>query len=290
MTDYGHSAERWAGPVDAVDTPVAPRPWSARRTVTLGMPQLDGCGLSETWLQKTCADVHWRGLSHSLGRPSERWFDASGGRVYAAFALIRMRAARLDHAQEGQALGIRSRLASVGRSQAWSRHLLATAGGGIGELEMLSVFVGRGEDGSNRSVRRVPMRDQGAPAPAAAQALAERARAWRAQAAHAVLPDAPEPMRFKPCPRSDFNGAGLVYFASFTAWADRALFGWGLVGAADHVVERECLFLGNLDIGYTAEVCWRGLSEVDGRRCLEVLVHSPSDGRLLAVVRTTLAG
>ena len=268
---------------------LSPKPWTAGGSVLLGMPQLDACGLSETWLQKTCGERHWRGLADTLGVPAEAWRDADGKRVYAAFGIVRLLSARLDSALEGQRLNITSRLAPVGRSQAWSRHRAAVDGGTVGMLEMLSVFIGRGEDGSNRSVRRVPMRAPGQPAgPAPARALAEHARAWRARVASTppALPGAPAGQRFLPCPRGDFNGAGLVYFASFTAWADRALFGWGLLGPADRVVERECLYLGNLDLGHEVEVSLAGhVPAADRRRCIEVTIRCPRHDRVLARMR-----
>jgi len=43
------------------------RPWKARSSVILGMSRLDGCGLSESWIQKTCGEVHWRGLAVNQG-------------------------------------------------------------------------------------------------------------------------------------------------------------------------------------------------------------------------------
>jgi probable biosynthetic protein (TIGR04099 family) len=264
-------------------TPGRPPPWTARGPVVLGMPQLDACGLSETWLQKTCGERHWRGLADTLGLPAQRWQDGEGKRVYAAFAIVRLLSARLDLAKEGQRLHIGSRLAPVGRSQAWSHHRLTANGEPIGELEMLSVFVGRGEDGSNRSVHRVSMRAAGQPPePAPARRLAEYARAWRGQIAGAAAAANPSTtLRFLPCPRGDFNGAGLVYFASFTAWADRALFGWGLLGPADRVVERECLYLANLDLGHEVAVSLAGRSE----RGFEVAIRCPIHDRTLAVIR-----
>lgn len=262
--------------------------FSTSTTVTLGMPQLGGCGLSESWLQKTCGEIHWRGLARSLGRPAEEWTDAVGQRVYAAFGLVRLSQGRLDHAREGQQLELHSRMAPVGRSQAWSQHRLHTADGPIGTLEMLSVFVGRGEDGSNRSVRRVPMRDAAGETSPEALALADQARALRLGTAAADWRTDGEALTYLPCPRSDFNGAGLVYFPSFTAWSDRALFGWGRLSATDRVVARECLFMGNQDIGRPVELLWCGETESTAGRRLEVQVRCPEHRRLLAVVRTTV--
>lgn len=266
-----------------------PDGFTASTEITLGMPQLDGCGLSESWLQKTCGEIHWRGLADSLGRPAEQWTDAAGQRVYAAFGLVRLHEGRLDSAREGQALQLHSRLEAVGRSQAWSRHRLQTPDGNIGSLEMLSVFVGRGDDGSNRSVRRVPMREQGRQTWPDAQALADQARALRVRTSAAAWRTDGPALTFMPCPRGDFNGAGLVYFPSFTVWSDRALFGWGRLAPTDRVTARECLFLGNQDMGQPVEVVWCGETVTAGGRCLEVQLRCPTHRRLLALVRTTTA-
>lgn len=267
------------------------RPWTARTSVTLGMPQLDGCGLSETWLQKTCGEVHWRGLAARLGRPAEQWIDSTGQRVYAAFGIVRLQWLRLGVAQEGKRLRLESQLSPLGRSQAWSRHRLSIDADAIGQLEMLSIFVGRGEDGSNRSVRRVAMSHQAThTVPAAARKLADRARDWRTAAASAYIDPAVPPysLRFMPCPRGDFNGAGLIYFATFTAWADWALFSWKLLSVQDRVIERECLFLGNLDVGNEVEIVLHSSIATSTELSLEVDIRCKQYGRLLARVRTIL--
>jgi len=262
--------------------------FTASSDVTLGMPQLDGCGLSESWLQKTCGEIHWRGLAESLGRPAEEWADAAGQRVYAAFGLVRLSQGRLELAREGQCLQLQSCMAPVGRSQAWSQHRLQAADGHLGTLEMLSVFVGRGDDGSNRSVRRVAMREPGRETSPEARALVDHARALRLHRSAAAWRTGGPVLAFMPCPRGDFNGAGLVYFPSFTVWSDRALFSWGRLAATDRVTGRECLFLGNQDIGQPVEVLWCGETATSEGHCMEVQVRCPTHRRVLAVVRTTV--
>lgn len=218
-----------------------------------GMPELNACGLSEAWLQKSCGSQHWMGLSQALGQPSDRWADTQGRRVYAAFGWLRMREARLDLAHEGQALRLNSHLRWLGRSHAWSHHRLATGDKALAELDMLSVFVSRHSAGDNHSVRRadMPAAVVDEPAPETS-ALLGQLRQWR-QASETRAPPALS-WRTTPCPRSDFNGAGLLYFPSFTTLTDRALWHWGLLGAQERVVGRESLFLGNIALGESVEV------------------------------------
>jgi len=266
----------------------SPHPKS-NRTFKLGMPQLDASGLSEAWLQKTCGEIHWAGLADELSMPSERWTDSSGRRVYAAFGLLRLQSAHLPAAREGATLEISSQLAPVGRSQAWSQHRLRTAQGAIGVLEMLSVFVCRESEGSNRSVRRVLMRAGSQSPPPNAQQLVDVARARRDQMVPAPASNSHfRPLQLLPCPRSDYNGAGLIYFPSYTAWCDRALFGWGLLGAPDTVEERECLFLGNLDIGNQVEILLQNVMNKESRREVEVHIRCAAQARVLAVIRSKI--
>ncbi len=262
------------------------------------MPQLDACGLSETWLQKTCGARHWRGLEAAVGLPAERWVDAGGKRLYAAFGLLRL---RLDPATagvgpaalEGRPLAITSTVGRLGGAQGYSQHRVAGGGAPLGTLEMLSVFVGRGDDGGNRSVRRAAV--QGAPqAPlpprlaAQAEALDQQARGWRAEVGHG-LPPPQELLDCRPCPRGDFNGAGLLYFSSYTGWTDRALWHWGLLASTDRVAERSCLFLGNADIGEPLQLALLEHRHTPQGRQLTVAVRARPEQRLLAVVQLRLA-
>jgi probable biosynthetic protein (TIGR04099 family) len=238
----GRCAEPWTDPV---------RPTGAqdsRRSVLLGMPQLDACGLSENWLQKTCGDRHWQALATLVGRRPADWRDARGDRVYAAFGYLRLSDARLEAAQEDQRLVIDTRLGVAGRAQVHSRHRLSTQRRGIATLDLLSSFVARESSGSNRKVRRIEgLLPAGGP-DADAASTQQRARTLRA-AWHAGCNAEGPSLVVHPCPRHDFNGAGLLYFASFGAWVDRALWQWGLLTPQLRIRERECAFLGNADAG-----------------------------------------
>lgn len=254
-----------------------------------GMPELNACGLSETWLQRTCGSQHWLALGQALGQPSDRWVDTRGRRVYAAFGWLRLRDAQLDLAREGQALRLNSRLRWLGRSHAWSHHRLAGASGALAELEMLSVFVSRHNAGDNHSVRRADMPEAmvDEPAPDTA-ALLGRLRQWR-QASETRDPPALS-WRTTPCPRSDFNGAGLLYFPSFTALADRAMWHWGLLGVRSAVLSRECLFLGNVGLGESIDI--RLLDTQASGACNRFLLQvvSADLGRRLAEVQVVVNG
>lgn len=283
-----HIAHRIASELAAPPSRVKPTRCELRSRWRLGMPQLDACGLSEQWLQKTCGDRHWDALASFCGRAPQHWLDADGRRVYAAFAYLRLSQARLWQAAEGDTLHVSSTTAAIGRAQAWSCHRLARRGQPIGRLDMLSVFVGR-QDGSNRSVRRVDLRSDDTAPCAEAEALLARAKALRVTALHAgAAADAPTRV-VRPCPRSDFNGAGLLYFASFTAMADRALWDWTLLSQHDAVIDRECVFLGNTDPGAQLAVTLVDRRDEPQARLCTVRITCTSSNRHLALMRLRVA-
>lgn len=252
-----------------------------------GMPELNACGLSETWLQRIGGAQHWFALAQALGQPSDRWVDTRGRRVYAAFGWLHLREAQLDLCREGQALRLNSRLRWLGRSHAWSHHRLASGGIEMAQLDMLSVFVSRHHAGDNHSVRRADMAEAVVDDPTPdTVALLGRLRQWRQ--ASATRPPAVRSWRTTPCPRSDFNGAGLLYFPSFTALADRAMWHWGLLGVHSTVLGRECLFLGNVGLGESIDVLLLE-TQVSGPRSRFLLQLVSADlGRHLAEVQVVV--
>lgn len=283
-----HVAHGMAGEPVATGLRAKPTRCELRSRWRLGMPQLDACGLSEQWLQKTCGDRHWDALARLCGRAPQHWLDADGRRVYAAFAYLRLSQARLWQAAEGDTLHIASATAAIGRAQAWSCHRLARGGQPIGQLDLLSVFVGR-QDRSNRSVRRVDLRSDDTPPSADAETVLARAKALRAGALHAgAAVDAPTCV-VRPCPRGDFNGAGLLYFASFTAMADRALWHWGQLSQHDAVLERECAFLGNTDPGAPLSLALVDRRDEQRTRVCTVRIACTASNRPLALLRLRVA-
>ncbi|WP_066332445.1 Pnap_2097 family protein [Azohydromonas lata] len=270
---------------------------SARDTAELlvGMPQLNSLGLSENWLLKEAGHRHWQHLAAGLGcRPGELR-DAQGRRVYAAFTQVHLREARLQDVQEDQPLRWHLDGTRVGRSRHYSRHLLVGADGALARLEMLSAFVARQREGDNHSVLRVPMAaGAGTPDPAIAEeaaACAEGARAVRAGAwlerfaldAHAQ-PLAAQALR--PCPSNDFNGAGLLYFASFQALADRAHWAWGLADGQASVRERQMVFHGNVNVGEMLELRLLARRAAGRGHWSWTQVCRGGDGRVIADIAT----
>ena len=263
-----------------------------------GMPHLSYNGLSENWLLKECGHRHWVAIAQAQGQQQPEFRDAQGHKVYAAFTLVRITQGRLEQIGEHDAFSITSQCHPAGRAQHYSRHALQVHGQPAARVEMLSAFVRREQPGNNRTVVRAVMAEPRATAihpelATAAEAFVRRGRARRAD----IWDDLPQAGRtdahemiFMPCPNSDFNGADLLYFASFQALVDRVEWSWMVhatpPGRPAAVLERELVFYGNLNLGDSVRTRLRLHAADDGQLCHRSVLQRNSDGALIAEVFT----
>lgn len=273
-------------------------PAVARRVtrIRLGMPQLCLGGLSETWALKECGDLHWRLLADLAGLETPDFRDGEGARIYAAFCALSAEDLGLDRFEEHDELRVVSELRRVSASRFCSRHTFFRGSEFAGTLELLSAFVKRTADGRNRSIARaIPRVFQSGSLvrsePLRAENLsgALRKRDWAEhRGLRRIGAETLGSIVLKPCPSQDFNGANLLYFASYQGLADRA--DWELSGLSSHaapVLAREMVFHGNAEPGEAlrfelrGDACsaWRWMS-----------VSSAADGRPLADVFTLRGG
>jgi len=197
--------------------------WASTHRVHLGMPHLAFSGLSEAWQLKELGHRHWIQLARMAEHDFPDFYDEAGHTVYAAFRSVRIEGARFDLAKENDTLVIRSSLFRLSRTQVQSEHRLSIGGALLGVVRMVSVFVHRNGQASNRSVVRVeiqglPPVSQARQSDLAGDGLDGVAWTWDARTDAADR----RPQLFFPCPSQDFNGAGFLYFANVPAFVDRA--------------------------------------------------------------------
>jgi probable biosynthetic protein (TIGR04099 family) len=89
-----------------------------------------------------------------------------------------------------------------------------------------------------------------------------------------------------PCPYNDFNGAGLLYFASFQALADRAHWAWGLADGRAAVRERQIVFHGNVNVGEQLDFRLLARRPAGRGHWSWTQVRRSSDDRLVADIAT----
>ncbi|WP_321931277.1 Pnap_2097 family protein [Paraburkholderia guartelaensis] len=271
-------------------------PAQTRTHYIAGMPELAFAGLSEQWLLRTCGQLHWNALATQAQLNTPDFYDDEGRKSYAAFTAIRVCEARLEDVSENQRFAIEADVRRIAGARHFGQFRVFTTESAVAKVEMMSTFVRREQAGDNRSVCKAMF--VGAPAPATppaahdliAQAKRLRAGDWTRhgrldRAAHAVE----HVVDYLPCPSLDFNGAHLLYFASFQSMVERAEWHWRSAqhSAPPTLVERDMAFYGNANVGDRLTLSfgarhaghdglshWCAISRAaDGARIADVVTH-----------------
>jgi probable biosynthetic protein (TIGR04098 family) len=247
---------------------------AAPRRIRIGMPHLDAGGLSENWLLRHSGDLVWEAIARRLGVASDELRGPAGERLYPTVLALRARyAGTLAAVGENDVFEASVEVLPCGRATAHGR-IGARAGRARLDLELLTAFAFR--DGT----RAAPLRMAAPAAHLAARwkplgpepALAGLARAARRGervddafsgpflAAATATREPLGAVAHEPSPYGDYNGAGLLYFASYATLADtaeRALVrrlrlsprpgrDWALAASA---LRRDVFFYENLPLG-----------------------------------------
>jgi probable biosynthetic protein (TIGR04098 family) len=259
LRSWAHPSKAVSEPLHAVETP---------RSLRVGMPHLNAAGLSESWLFRHAGDELWQALGARWGTATSEFRSESGARLYPTFLAVRAAyGTPLSGVGEDDTLASHVALpwAARGYNHAWvtlkgARHRM--------RFEMLTMLAARSPTGELRAAQpsaRIAHAIE--PSSEQAPALVALAKAARRGARHpdAFSGEAPArpltsmgSVRYEPSPYSDFNGAGLLYFASFVSIADTAerLLIRDLDGApsADwstvtSTLRRDVFYYGNIRIG-----------------------------------------
>ena len=276
-------------------------------SVSIQMPQMAANGLSENWLFRHGGDAHWQALCASLGIAPPDLLDEGGARVYPTFVGIRARYDQpLSAVLEGDVFDTQVSIARFGGVFFLSDVVLLGPRGRFA-LEMLTAFVSREAERRNDLRKATIAGDLPCRAPALSEppALLKLAQGMRhgGLADHdldgeriALGADGPDLVGdYDPSPYYDFNGANLLYFASYPTISDtieRRLA--NASRAADEpdwalrtsTTARDVFYYRNLDIGESITGRLRTLR----RSAEDVVLHCSlvraRDGALLADVFT----
>ena len=239
-------------------------------------------GLSEQWLKRRAGDLHWRLIARAMGQRDAVFICPDGEPLYAAFCATSLKIFEPDAPRLGGNLVLSSDLYRVGHGRLASCVEIAAEDRIIGRMVLVSAFVGRTVPESNRSiVRRSP---KALAMPPEADISIKRIAGVAATLARSALQKGPGHLvgtrrqDLLPCPATDFNAAGLLYFPSFSALADRALFQSG-ERDCQFITSRQVIYLGNVEPGE-----WIGIGLRKISRGYDVFLHG-SDDRPLALMR-----
>jgi probable biosynthetic protein (TIGR04098 family) len=277
-------------------------------SLTVGMPEMAAGGLSEAWLFKHCGAAHWNELCARTGRASRELADETGARIYPTFVAVRGRySVPLAAVGENDCFETAIQLAHYGRSFFLSRVAL-TGRPGAFELEMLSAFVARESAGRNQLRKSTPAPEVAYDCAALKEppAILKRARERRRgeDGSHQVGGRTVDLRRsglglaaeYEPSPYLDFNGANLLYFASYPAMADtleRRMVrtahlepderDWAL---STSTVARDVFYYRNLDLGRTVQARLNQLAREGQSIVIHTTLVGGQDGEPLADVFT----
>lgn len=235
----------------------------------LGMSHLAFLGISEHFLMRRMADLHWRLIADAMGQRDVVFTDADGGHVHPATCAFSLRVLHPHAPKAGDVLEITSHLRRASRTRLLSIHDMMLNGAPFARFMMTTAFVtmdgGRGTPARSMDLLNLDGEDDGF-----------AARAWSAARVDPMLSGAS--MTMPVCPMTEFSALGALYCASFVTLADRAEY--ELSGGQPRPVRaREVIFRGNIRPGDVVQV----FVSADGAEL------TTRDGRPLCSIRTTRA-
>jgi probable biosynthetic protein (TIGR04098 family) len=195
------------------------------------MPHLDAGGLSENWLLRYAGDLHWEAIGKRLHAASDQIISEWGDRLYPTFVAVRARYDEpLSSVRENEVLEAAAEVEPCGRACAHGR-VAAVVGDRRLDLELLTTFAVREGSGLLKMALPAARLTTGWAArgtPPLIDRLAKAARKGEPLAdtfSGPTLDTGRPPLgttTYEPSPYADYNGAGLLYFASYVTIADTA--------------------------------------------------------------------
>ena len=275
------------------------------------LPQTDAVGLSENWLFRHCGDQHWQSLCEAMGVggvESGEMRDDHGAKLYPTFVTIRARYQQpLSTVSMDEHFRTSVDLAHFGRTF-FSSTVTFERGETRFVLEMLTAFVARNRQGSNELHRSQPLSHlvYGSRRLAQAPPLLKLSQTWRhgevgnyELMGHRLRPEDPvrdDMVTYEPSPYSDYNGAGLLYFASYPTIADtlerRMIAEQGLANGyqdwalATSTVGRDVFYYRNLNLGQKLTAHLMRFDQRGDEILLHTRLAAEQDGTILADVVT----
>jgi probable biosynthetic protein (TIGR04098 family) len=246
---------------------MAPRPLAP---VTIGMPQMTCYGLSENWLLRHLGDVHWTLICDALGRRSRDMVDRDGNRLYASFVRVSwMSTLPLSAYRESDTLSGSIDIARYGDGMFISTAKLLGSPRGEMDMRLASIFTRREGTANDRLIASAPPIFDDCPIPNvdAIPHFLEQHRVLRAgqldihmfmNTAFDIRAPIEETIPYAVNGYYDFNGANLLYFASYPTIADICAsqtnfvaenFGFARFVERSSPIGRDTFYFGNANLG-----------------------------------------
>jgi probable biosynthetic protein (TIGR04098 family) len=268
----------------------------------IGMPQLGPYGLSENWMLRHIGDVHWNLICTGLGKRSRDITDEGGNRLYASFIRVTWTASKpLSAINESEELRGLTKMVRCGENIFISNTELRVADTLI-SLRLVSMFSRREKGGSNE--RLLP----GAPVVPPNCGIEDIEEIPPFVEQHRLLRNATVDVHkfcdvdfgtgaqaewsseYKINGYQDFNGANLLYFASYPTIADICLsradptgspawFDWFITHCAP--IGRDIFYYGNANLAETISCSFAPKAGGLGLDAYSVNMFRSSDGNCI---------
>lgn len=233
-----------------------------------GMPQLVAAGLSQNWLLKECGHHHWTALARLLGLNGPDFHDLDGSPVYASFLMVKLNNLNLENIVNNAAFSLSCNIDAISRNRFLSVHHLRMQDKDIGQIIMVSTLVRHQNLSDNLTLTAAKLAFNGeiATIPDKWQRLIKDSRQLRLDALPSEWQFAdkseikPDTYSYFPVPSLDFNGAGLLYFASFQAIAEVAEWHWDCIEEQWPIAHRHISYYGNLNVGDRLNIVCRNIT------------------------------
>jgi probable biosynthetic protein (TIGR04098 family) len=263
----------------------------------ISMPQLGPYGLSENWLLRYLGDLHWQTICDALGELSRDIRDEQGNRLYASFIRVTWTASQpLSHFGESNTLRGAMEMIRYGDGLFDSTSRLQVADAFI-SVRMASLFSRREKESSNdRLLPASPVVPADCTIPdieIVPGYISDHRLLRTGRLASLQLHDerfdladaATETVHYPINGYFDFNGANLLYFASYPTIADICLSRSGAasaVGFGRFVTEcsptgRDIFYFGNANLNDSIDCAIASRQEAGNRTRCRVDMFRTSD-------------
>ena len=275
------------------------------------LPQTDATGLSENWLFKHCGEMHWDYLCAAMGVSgvnAKEMRDDAGNRLYPTFLAIRGRyATPLCKVEMDQLFQTSVKLNHFGRAFFQSTIAFRNEEARF-DVEMLTTFVARNKTGLNDLHQSLPAArlsynstplNSSPPLLKLSQKLRHRDITNYDFAGH-HFSSSDDVLNlqssYEPSPYSDYNGAGLLYFAAYPTIADtldrQLIIRRELMDGPDDwavrtsTVARDVFYYRNLNLGQRLTATLKRFDRAGENIILHTALTAESDGAALADIFT----
>lgn len=274
--------------------------------ISINMPQMDFCGLSENWLLKKAGNYHWQEIFEKANLKSKNLVNDYGKRMYPAFIAIKCKYnSPLNKVKENDNINLKINLKQYGNVFFNSNITFYNKKISL-KLEMLTAFVVRENEYFNDFIKEKSNffhNFESLKHPPKLLNINKRIRLNKIDRYNLsgylfkkkVIRNKNK-MDFEPSPYTDFNGARMLYFAAYPTISEiitrniinkKKIFNlkndWALLTST---IKRDIFYYGNLNLGDKLTVVINDINKKKKRFFIHTILLNKSKKKIIAEIFT----